>query len=143
MARVTVEDCVTVIPNRFELVVLASQRARDIGAGAPLTVERDNDKNPVIALREIAKEHIAVDQMRELLVQSLQTRLKSDVLEQLEDKKADANAVYAALTESDAPADEKLLGVGGFNVPDAEDGADEEEESNFSFEDEADIDEED
>ena len=58
MARITVEDCVLRIPNRFNLVLLAAQRGRDISAGAPLSVERDNDKNPVVALREIAEETI-------------------------------------------------------------------------------------
>ena len=58
MARVTVEDCVLKVPNRFDLVMLAAQRARDISAGAPLTLDRDNDKNPVVALREIADETV-------------------------------------------------------------------------------------
>jgi DNA-directed RNA polymerase subunit omega len=64
MARVTVEDCVEVIPNRYELVLLAAQRARDISAGANLTVDRDNDKNPVIALREIAQQTINLDELK-------------------------------------------------------------------------------
>ncbi|KJV08370.1 DNA-directed RNA polymerase subunit omega, partial [Elstera litoralis] len=58
MARVTVEDCVQRVPNRFELVMLAAQRARDIASGMPISIERDNDKNPVIALREIAEEKL-------------------------------------------------------------------------------------
>ena len=61
MARVTVEDCVLKVPNRFELVLMAGQRARDISSGAKLTVERDNDKNPVVALREIADETVPLD----------------------------------------------------------------------------------
>ncbi len=61
MARVTVEDCVVKIPNRFDLVLLSAQRARAVSAGAPLTIERDNDKNPVIALREIAEETVQPD----------------------------------------------------------------------------------
>jgi DNA-directed RNA polymerase subunit omega len=64
MARVTVEDCIQVVPNRYELVLLAAQRARDIGSGATITVERDNDKNPVIALREIADQKVDLDQVR-------------------------------------------------------------------------------
>ncbi|MBI1309638.1 MAG: DNA-directed RNA polymerase subunit omega [Proteobacteria bacterium] len=68
MARVTVEDCVQVVSNRYELVLLASQRARDIAAGAPITVERDNDKNPVISLREIAERTIDLEQVREHIV---------------------------------------------------------------------------
>ena len=68
MARVTVEDCVVRVPNRFELVMLAAQRARDIQAGSPLSVERDNDKNPVVALREIADDTIEREQLMESLV---------------------------------------------------------------------------
>lgn len=64
MARVTVEDCVEKVPNRFELVLLAAQRARDIHSGAALTVERDNDKNAVVALREIADETVELDTLR-------------------------------------------------------------------------------
>ena len=67
MARVTVEDCVDKIPNRFELVLIAAQRARDIHSGAALTVERDNDKNPVVALREIAAGTADLDQLRHQL----------------------------------------------------------------------------
>jgi len=72
MARVTVEDCVKKIPNRFELIMLAAQRARKIGAGAPLTIERDNDKNPVVSLREIAEETVAVEDLKEDLIRSKQ-----------------------------------------------------------------------
>lgn len=72
MARVTVEDCVERIPNRFELVMLAAQRARRIGSGAPLTIERDNDKNPVIALREIAEDTIAQEELKEELTRAHQ-----------------------------------------------------------------------
>ncbi len=78
MARVTVEDCVTKIPNRFELVMTAAQRARDISAGAELTMERDNDKNPVVALREIADETVDYDVLQETLVKSLQRYIESD-----------------------------------------------------------------
>ena len=78
MARVTVEDCVTKIPNRFELVMLAAQRARSIAAGAELTLERDNDKNPVVALREIADETIDLDDLREGLIRSLQKHVEMD-----------------------------------------------------------------
>lgn len=78
MARVTVEDCVTKIPNRFELVMTAAQRARDISAGAELTMDRDNDKNPVVALREIADETVDYDVLQETLVKSLQRYVESD-----------------------------------------------------------------
>lgn len=68
MARVTVEDCVEIIPNRYELVLLAAQRARDIGAGANITIDRDNDKNTVVALREIAEQSADMQQVREHIV---------------------------------------------------------------------------
>lgn len=76
MARITVEDCVTKIPNRFELVMLAAQRARDVSAGAPLTVERDNDKNPVVALREIADETVELDHLRYELIHGLRRHVE-------------------------------------------------------------------
>jgi DNA-directed RNA polymerase subunit omega len=72
MARVTVEDCVTRVPNRFNLVLLAANRARAIAAGGPLTLERDNDKNPVVALREIAEDTVDPTALRETLIGSLQ-----------------------------------------------------------------------
>ena len=78
MARVTVEDCVDKIPNRFELVLLAAHRARAITAGAPLVVDRDNDKNPVVSLREIASTKIKPDQLREDFVHSLQRHIEQD-----------------------------------------------------------------
>lgn len=78
MARVTVEDCVDKVPNRFELVMLAAHRAREIAAGGPLTIERDNDKNPVVALREIAEETQAAGALRERLVESFQTQIEVD-----------------------------------------------------------------
>jgi DNA-directed RNA polymerase subunit omega len=78
MARVTVEDCVQKIPNRFELVMVAGQRARDVSAGAPLTVDRDNDKNPVVALREIADETVDLELLRASLIQGLQKHVEID-----------------------------------------------------------------
>ena len=78
MARVTVEDCVLQIPNRFELVMLAAQRARDVSAGAALTVDRDNDKNPVVALREIADETVPLNELEDSLVKGLQKFVEAD-----------------------------------------------------------------
>lgn len=78
MARVTVEDCIEQIPNRFELVLLAAQRARDIASGSPLTVEKDNDKNPVVALREIAETTVDPDQITNGLIQGLQRHVETD-----------------------------------------------------------------
>ena len=78
MARVTVEDCIDKVENRFDLVLLASHRARMISSGAPITVERDNDKNPVVALREIAETTISPEDLREELVHSLQKYVEVD-----------------------------------------------------------------
>jgi DNA-directed RNA polymerase subunit omega len=78
MARVTVEDCVDKVPNRFDLVLLAAQRAREISGGAELTVDRDRDKNPVVALREIAEQTVTPRNLNESLVQSLQRVLPDD-----------------------------------------------------------------
>ncbi|HCP00761.1 MAG: DNA-directed RNA polymerase subunit omega [Alphaproteobacteria bacterium] len=82
MARVTVEDCIEKISNRFDLVMLASQRAREVSAGAPITVERDNDKNPVIALREIADETVELENLQESLIVSQQKHVEYDLPEE-------------------------------------------------------------
>jgi DNA-directed RNA polymerase subunit omega len=76
MARITVEECVLRVPNRFVLVMLAAQRARDISAGAPLTVDRDNDKNPVVALREVAEDTIDLDHLRYELIHGLRRHVQ-------------------------------------------------------------------
>jgi DNA-directed RNA polymerase subunit omega len=78
MARVTVEDCVDKVPNRFELVLLAAHRARSIASGSPITVEQENDKNPVIALREVAASTIPADDMREGFIHSIQKNVEVD-----------------------------------------------------------------
>jgi DNA-directed RNA polymerase subunit omega len=78
MARVTVEDCIDKVENRFDLVLLASHRARAISSGSQITVDRDNDKNPVVALREIADEMIAPDDVREDLIHSMQKYVEID-----------------------------------------------------------------
>jgi DNA-directed RNA polymerase subunit omega len=78
MARVTVEDCVLKIPNRFELVMMAAQRARDVATGATLSIDRDNDKNPVVALREIADETIGLDELRNALIKGHQKVVEPD-----------------------------------------------------------------
>ena len=79
MARVTVEDCILHVPNRFELVLLAAQRAKQITSGNPLTVERDNDKDAVVSLREIADQTVSLDQLQEGLVQSFFKKPISDI----------------------------------------------------------------
>ncbi len=78
MARVTVEDCVLRVPNRFELVLLAGQRARDISAGSALTLDRDNDKNPVVALREIADGTVVTDDLQAAVIHALQKHVEID-----------------------------------------------------------------
>jgi DNA-directed RNA polymerase subunit omega len=78
MARVTVEDCVLQIPNRFELVMLAAQRSRDLSGGAPLSLDRDNDKNPVVALREIADSTLDLDVLKNALIKGLQKVAEAD-----------------------------------------------------------------
>lgn len=82
MARVTVEDCILQVPNRFELVMLAAQRARDISAGGPLTLDRDNDKNPVVALREIADQMLDLKHLEDALIQTQQKYIARDESEE-------------------------------------------------------------
>jgi len=101
MARVTVEDCVDKVPNRFDLVMLAAHRAREIAAGAPITVERDNDKNPVVSLREIAEETQTAEDLRERMIESQQTQIEVDEPEE------DAMALLMG-AESDKPAEDDL-----------------------------------
>lgn len=95
MARVTVEDCVTKVPNRFELVMLAAQRARAVAAGAQMTVERDNDKNPVVALREIADETINLKELEESLIRGLQKFVE---LDEPEEDEVDLLAIQQEMT---------------------------------------------
>ena len=95
MARVTVEDCIDKVPNRFELVLLAGHRARTISAGAQITVDRDNDKNPVVALREIGDEKIPCDDLREDFIHSMQKYVEVD--------EPEAEAVPMLSTETRMP----------------------------------------
>ncbi|MCA1941778.1 MAG: DNA-directed RNA polymerase subunit omega [Caenispirillum bisanense] len=100
MARVTVEDCVLRVPNRFELVLLAAQRARDITAGSPLTVDRDNDKNPVVALREIADETVQTEPLRNGVIQGLQRHVEVDELEEDEFEQLEARQLSSELGDA-------------------------------------------
>ncbi|MEX0921188.1 MAG: DNA-directed RNA polymerase subunit omega [Rhodovibrionaceae bacterium] len=103
MARVTVEDCVLKVPNRFDLVMLAAQRARDVSAGAPLTVERDNDKNPVVSLREIADSTVDHDNLRNSLIQGMQKHVEVDEPEEDDlDESAVISAQLAAAQEGES-----------------------------------------
>lgn len=117
MARVTVEDCVIKIPNRFDLVMVAAQRARDITAGAPLTVDRDNDKNPVVALREIAEETIDIAKVQDSLVKGLQKHVESD---EPEEDEMDLLAIQQELGISVADEPAKGLAVDGDDDIEAE-----------------------
>ena len=101
MARVTVEDCVEKIPNRFDLILMASHRARLLASGSPLTVDRDNDKNPVVALREIADSMLTPADLREDLIHSLQKQVEVDEPE-LETAPA---MVTSSVSVSDASGD--------------------------------------
>ncbi len=107
MARVTVEDCVDKVPNRFELVMLASHRAREIASGAPLTISRDNDKNPVVALREIADETQLAGDLRERMIEAHQTQIEVDEPE--DDAMALLMGAEADKPVEDDMSEEKLL----------------------------------
>ncbi|GEO84476.1 MULTISPECIES: DNA-directed RNA polymerase subunit omega [Alphaproteobacteria] len=100
MARVTVEDCIDKVDNRFELVLLASHRARQISQGAAITVDRDKDKNPVVALREIADETLSPGDLKEDLIHSLQKHVEVDEPEQ------DAGALIGAAAAKSEDEDE-------------------------------------
>ena len=108
MARVTVEDCIEKIPNRFDLVLAAAQRARDISTGNPLTIDRDNDKNPVVALREIADETIDPDKLRDDIVKGLQKLTNPEFIEDEEDENLEDNSLEDDYTINDELSDFKM-----------------------------------
>jgi DNA-directed RNA polymerase subunit omega len=107
MARVTVEDCVIKVPNRFELVLLAAQRAREITSGVPLSIDRDDDKNPVVALREIADETISLPHLKEAVVRGMQKQIETDEPEETHELEVDPS-----LFEVAAPIGALLEGEG-------------------------------
>ena len=129
MARVTVEDCIDKVDNRFELVLLASHRARQISQGAQITVDRDNDKNPVVALREIADETLAPDDLKEDLIHSLQKHVEVDEPEAEAGQELIADQPVVAETEReednvafDRMSEEDLLaGIEGLVPPEKSD----------------------
>jgi DNA-directed RNA polymerase subunit omega len=131
MARVTVEDCIEIVPNRYDLVMMAAQRARDIAAGAVLTIERDNDKNPVVALREIAEKTIDVKDLEEGLIRNFQ-------------KLPDINEREEELTDLTVP-DPKFGGddlIGGGSLSDVAVASDDDDDDDLemgTFEDEANL----
>jgi DNA-directed RNA polymerase subunit omega len=128
MARVTVEDCVVKVPNRFELVLLAAQRAREISSGAPLSIDRDDDKNPVVALREIADETVALDHLKSSVVRGMQKHVEIDEPEETHELELDT-----ALFGISAPAGALMDGEldteveADADAEDAEEGNEDEE----------------
>jgi DNA-directed RNA polymerase subunit omega len=129
MARVTVEDCVVKVPNRFELVLLAAQRAREISSGAPLSIDRDDDKNPVVALREIADETVALDHLKSSVVRGMQKHVEIDEPEETHELELDT-ALFGIGAPAGALVDEELDAEVGEDAEvdeDAEDAEDAEE----------------
>lgn len=106
MARVTVEDCVEKIPNRYELLMVAAQRAKDIEQGAPLRVDRDNDKNAVVALREIAEDKVSIEDLQKSLVLNLQKYVE---VEEPEEEEIEIIAAEKELADLDAQFDTSML----------------------------------
>jgi DNA-directed RNA polymerase subunit omega len=107
MARVTVEDCVLKVPNRFELVLLAAQRAREITAGGPLTLDRDDDKNPVVALREIAEETISLDHLKGSVVRGMQKLVEIDEPEEAPELEFEPT-LFGVSPQSEVPVEEEV-----------------------------------
>jgi DNA-directed RNA polymerase subunit omega len=125
MARVTVEDCIDKVENRFDLVLLASHRARTISSGAQITVERDNDKNPVVALREIAEKTISPEDLKEELVHSLQKYVEVDEPEPetvplIGAAGAGVDADDTEVTADRMTEEELLKGLEGLTPPEAQ-----------------------
>jgi DNA-directed RNA polymerase subunit omega len=108
MARVTIEDCIDKLPNRFELVLLAAHRARLVSQGAPLTIDRDRDKDPVIALREIAGETINKDDLREEYIHAMQKHVEVDEPENTEVPLIAQSGDMTMVETSDEPAFEQM-----------------------------------
>lgn len=106
MARVTVEDCVEKVPNRYELLMVAAQRAKDIEAGSPLQVDRDNDKNSVVALREIAENKVSIEELQHSLVMNLQKYVE---VEEPEEEELEIIAAEKELAELDSQFDSSML----------------------------------
>jgi DNA-directed RNA polymerase subunit omega len=124
MARVTVEDCIEKIPNRFELVMIAAQRARKISAGGALTIDRDNDKNPVVSLREIAEGTVSIDDLREELTRNNQRVVEMDDGEDIIDK-MDGEDEWNAMAAQGAALETQMRDAEPAEDFDDEDGDDE------------------
>lgn len=122
MARVTVEDCVDKVNNRFDLVLLAAHRARQVSQGAAITIDRDNDKNPVVALREIADETLAPGDLEEDLIHSLQKHVEVDEPEaDIVDQPVEEEDVPAQITFNSMTEEELLAGIEGLVPPEKSD----------------------
>ncbi|MAZ17402.1 DNA-directed RNA polymerase subunit omega [Oricola sp.] len=124
MARVTVEDCIDKVENRFDLVLLAAHRARQVSQGAPITVDRDNDKNPVVALREIADQTLSPGDLKEDLIHSLQKHVEVDEPEsEIVDtaEAAEGDDAPEALTFDRMSEEELLAGIEGLVPPEKSD----------------------
>ena len=144
MARVTVEDCIDKIPNRYDLVMIAAQRARDISSGAPLCVDRDNDKNSVVALREIAENRVSIEDLQKSLVMGLQKYVEVEEPEYeeveilaAEKELADMDGQFSSDMISDEDLNESMQVHGG-----DEDDADlnlDSDASDIDFDDDADL----
>jgi DNA-directed RNA polymerase subunit omega len=128
MARVTVEDCVVKVPNRFELVLLAAQRAREITSGAPLSIDRDDDKNPVVALREIADETVALDHLKSSVVRGMQKHVEIDEPEETHELELDT-ALFGVGAPAGALMDAELDTELDADAEEADDAEDVEEEN--------------
>jgi len=124
MARVTVEDCVVKIPNRFELVLLAAQRAREITSGAPLSIDRDDDKNPVVALREIADETIVLDHLKMSVVRGMQKHVEIDEPEETHELDLDTS-LFGVAAPAGVLIDDEI--ESGIEAQDAEEDDEDEE----------------
>ena len=128
MARVTVEDCVIKVPNRFELVLLAAHRAREITSGAPLSIDRDDDKNPVVALREIADETVGLPHLREAVVRGMQKHVELDEAEETHELEVDPSVFGFTGPGGVLSAEEIGAEAQGFEVADIGDESELEED---------------
>jgi DNA-directed RNA polymerase subunit omega len=140
MARVTVEDCVVLVPNRFELVLLAAQRAREITSGAPLSIDRDDDKNPVVALREIADETVGLPHLREAVVRGMQKHVELDEAEETQELEVDTSVFGFGAAGAALGGDETGVAAQGFEDAElnGEDGIEEDQAADQEFADDED-----
>ena len=141
MARVTVEDCIDKIPNRYDLVMVAAQRARDISAGSPLCVERDNDKNSVVALREIAENRVSIEDLQKSLVMGQQKYVE---VEEPEDEEVEILAAEKELADMDGQFSSDMISDEDLNDTMQVHGSDDDDlnldsDEDIDFDDDADL----